>query len=561
MFVISEKVLVTAALPYANGLLHIAHVRSTYLPADVFSRFLKATGRDAIYICASDDHGTPIEVNAAKRGVSPEEHVAFFRKKQVRDFKDLGIEFDFFSRSSGKVNREFSDFFFNTLKEKGFIEEREVLHRFCPKCKRFLPDRFVKGTCPFCGAFDQYGDGCEECGKIYRPVDLLDPKCAQCGTVPVEKAGKHFFFKLSSFSGKLKSWLESNNALQSEVKNYALKWIEEGLEDWDITRDAPYCGFEIPGEKDKYYYVWFDAPIAYFSSVAQWAKEKGVEFDGFVSGDAKIYHFIGKDILYHHYLFWPAMLLGVEKFSLPFAIPTRGHGLLAGKKMSKSRGSFITVEDFLKEFPADYLRYYWSATTSYSMQDGSFFWGDFQRRVNDDLANTLGNFVNRTLVFVKNNFDSKVPEILKPRQLAGAEKEFDAAISRVAGDVFSAMDSGDLKKGLEVLMDFVRECNKYFNDSKPWQLVKEGKDSSASVSVSLCAKAVATVAVLAFPFVPVSSRDIWSQLGFSSELEKVKWGSLKSLSVGGLVIKNPKPVFKKIEDSVIKKVSRDLGGA
>ncbi|MCK4883673.1 MAG: methionine--tRNA ligase, partial [Candidatus Diapherotrites archaeon] len=348
MLVISEKILVTAALPYANGLLHIAHIRSTYVPADVFSRFLKATGRDAVYVCASDDHGTPIEVNAAKRGISPEEHVAFFREKQIRDFKNLSIEFDYFYNTNGDANKELSDFFFNTLKEKGFIEEREVMHRYCSKCERFLPDRFIKGTCPFCSALDQYGDGCEVCGKIYRPVDLVESKCAQCGTVPVEKTGKHFFFKLSLFSDKLKSWLESNKALQTEVKNYALKWIEEGLEDWDITRDAPYCGFNIPGEDKKFYYVWFDAPIAYFSSAFQWAKENNVDFDKLVSGDAKIYHFIGKDIVYHHYLFWPAMLMGVEKFALPHAIPTRGHGLLAGKKMSKSRGSFISVEDFLK---------------------------------------------------------------------------------------------------------------------------------------------------------------------------------------------------------------------
>ena len=336
----NKKAIITSALPYSNGEIHLGHVASTYLPADVTTRFLKQNGVEAYYVCASDDYGTPILIQSEKLKQTPQEYVAHWNKRDFEDFTAFDIGFDFFYKTSSEENISFVQDVFKKIEKNGHIYEKEIIQAFCTSCDKFLPDRFVKGTCPFCDAEDQYSDLCEKFGSIHEEIE--NPHCSICGETPVQKSTKHYFFKLKNFSEPLLEYLENAPHLQKDVKKYVENWIKEGLVDWDITRDIPW-GVPIPidGLKDKVFYGWFDNHLAYISSTLKFLNDKNIDGKSFWN-DADIYHFIGKDIVYHHYLFLPAMRLGLEKeFKLPDYIPTRGHLTLEGKKISKSRNWYI----------------------------------------------------------------------------------------------------------------------------------------------------------------------------------------------------------------------------
>lgn len=496
---------------------------------------------DVVYVCATDEHGTPIEINAKKAGLKPEEFVKRFRIEHAKDFSDMGVSFDIFHHTHSPENKEFASLFFERAKKKGVIYTKKVELMYCPDCKRYLPDRFLKGTCPKCEAKDQYGDSCEKCGATYQTSELVDAYCAVCGGKPEKRFEDHYFFKLKMYEKELRGWLTKNKHIQKDVKNYVLNWIKEGLRDWDITRTGPYFGFLIPGEKNKYFYVWLDAPVGYVSSTAKWAKTHDKKWEDFwLSEDCEIFHFIGKDIVYFHFLFWPALLMAAD-FNLPTNIPTRGYLTVDKNKMSKSRGTFILLRDYLDKFPADYLRYFLTSVTANNTSDTDFSYPEFQCKVNNDLSDTFGNFVHRTLTFAVNNFDSQVP---KAGAFTKEDKVFDARIDGLSGIVGKFIDDVELKRGLEEIMEFTRECNRYFNSNEPWKMIKTDKER-ADTTLFLCSKAVFMLANVLSPYVPNISDELCKVL---NTLNK-EWG--KTSFKAGAKIGAPKPLVVKITDDDI----------
>lgn len=457
------KELITAALPYANGDLHLGHLMSTYLPADEYRRYCGLRGREALFVCATDEHGAPIQFNAEKQGVAPEEFVKKYRKKHVVDFHRMGVEFDAFHYTDSPENAELTRSFYAALDAKGRFYEKEVKQTHCPKCNRVLPDRYVKGDCPHCGSPEQYGDGCETCGKTHSPFELINPRCAVCGTKPEARASKHLFFKLSSYKDFFKEWFPKSG-FQADVLNYVGNWVED-LKDWDITRDGPYFGIPIPGRENQFFYVWFDAPIGYVASTKAWCDANNSRVDDWWKNpDCRITHFIGKDIVYHHYLFWPAML-DAAGYSLPSRIPARGYLNMSGEKMSKSRGTFVLLQDV--DVPSDYVRYYLTAITPNTTADVNYSRHELREKVNKELVNAYGNFVNRSLSFIKSKRGGRVPDVVPTEP---EDKAFRAEADTLLERVAVHYEALDFKRALEEAMAFAGVANKYFNDRQPWKI-------------------------------------------------------------------------------------------
>ena len=546
-----EKVIVTAALPYANGEIHLGHVTSTYLPSDILARFLRLRGDEVVFVCATDDFGTPILIEAEREGKSPKEFVAHWYKTYDKDFSDLGISFDIFYQTSSRENVELTQYFFKKLYEKGFIFKRSIWQPYCENCKKFLPDRYVKGVCPYCDAPDQYSDSCEKCGRAFQPGEIKDPHCAICGSKPTSKQSEHYFFELSHFSGALKRWLAENQNLQPTVKNYVLNWIEEGLRDWDITRDIPW-GVPIPLEeaKGKVLYGWFDNHLCYISTALKHFSDRGMDGTKFWNSST-IYHFIGKDIVYHHYLFLPAMRIGVGEFKLPDFIPTRGHLLLEEKKFSKSRGWYVSLRDFLDRFPADYLRYYLAAITPYDQSDVNFNWEDFEARINNELIANIGNFIHRTLTFIWFNYGGKVPKAEKYDRL---DHEFKEKIEALANHVGEQLEKIELSRGLKSILEFSSFCNQYFQRKQPW-----ANKENAKTCLYLCANAVKSLAILLEPYLPFSAEKLWKQLNLKKSVHKQGWSSASKLTIkSGHKINKPRVLFRKVRDEEIKREKEKL---
>ncbi len=527
-----KKILITAALPYANGFLHLGGMASTYIPSDVFARYQRLKGNKVIFACATDEHGTPIELNALKNNLKPLDFVKAMRKEQKKDMDSLGMSFDSFHMTHSKENKELTDMFFRKAKEKGYIFEKEIKALYCSNDHRFLPDRYVKGTCPFCKAEHQYGDQCEVCGKTYTTLDLIKPYCTLCGKSDAisHKDTKHYFFKLSAYSKNLEKWLNSRE-IQKDIKNYVLNWIKDGLKDWDITRDKPYFGLNILDEKDKYYYVWFDAPVGYMSSSMKASKN----YEDFWK-NGEVYHFIGKDIAYHHFLFWPAML-EIADFKMPTNVFTRGYLTIDGRKMSKSKGTFITVREALSLFPADYFRFYFTINTPDNTQDVDFTWGSFKDVINKQLLGDFGNFINRVLTFIVNNFEGKV-KISKGM----LSKKLEKTIHNYQKNMDKALN----KKALEEVMSFVRECNAYFNDKEPWKLIKDNK-KKAELILGETLYVIGGLCLMLEPVIPSIIADLKNMIS-------VTYNNNFGFEIEGKV-NNIKTLIKKIEDKDIEILS------
>lgn len=546
-----NKAIITSALPYANGEIHLGHVASTYLPADVTTRFLKLNGVEAYYICASDDFGTPILIQSEKEGKTPSEYVAYWNKRDYDDFTAFGIDFDFFYKTSSPENIAFVQDVFKKLNASGHIYEKEIIQFYCSNDKKFLPDRYVKGVCPHCNAADQYSDLCESCGRV--PEEISDPKCSICGQTPTKEKTNHFFFKLKNFGDSLYKWLDENNNLQKDVKKYVQNWIKAGLIDWDITRDISW-GVPVPldSAKDKVFYGWFDNHLAYISTAVKFLDDKGINGKEFWNS-ADIYHFIGKDIVYHHYLFLPAMRLGINsEYKLPDFIPTRGHLTLQSKKISKSRNWYIGLRQFLEYYPADYLRYYLVAINPYSQDDLNFDWDEFTNRINSELIGNLGNFVNRALGFTKKAFDGVIPE---PENYDEKDTEAESKIKNLSGELGLLMEQNHLDRALKRIMEFSSFFNQYFQHKEPW---KKGPGTTNCVFLSV--NAARSIAIALVPFLPESSQRIWDQIGLSGKVRLNKWDSISDIAVkSGHRLGNATPLFAKIEEADIAKYKKQLG--
>jgi len=546
-----DKAIITSALPYSNGEIHLGHVASTYLPADVTTRFLKQKGVEAYYICASDDYGTPILLQSEKEGKSPEEYVAYWNKRDLEDFSAFDIDFDFFYKTSSPENIEFVQYVFRKLQEAGHIYESEIIQFYCNNDKKFLPDRYVKGTCPYCNADDQYSDLCEQCGRV--PEEIKNPKCSICGQIPVKEKSKHYFFKLKNFSEQLYNWLEKNENLQKDVKKYVQNWIKTGLLDWDISRDISW-GVPIPlaEAKGKMLYGWFDNHLAYISTAIKFLNDKGINGKEFWNS-ADIYHFIGKDIVYHHFLFLPAMRIGIdEEYKLPDYIPTRGHLTLESKKISKSRNWYIGLKEFLEYYPADYLRFYLASINPYSQDDINFDWDEFATKINSELIGNFGNFVNRALGFTQKIFDGKIP---KPDEFDDIDNKSEEKIKTLAEDVGKLMEQNHLDRALKKILEFSAHFNQYFQHKEPW---KKGPGTNTTVYISV--NAVRSLAIASYPFMPKSAQKIWLQLGLQGDVSEQTWDSISEISLQAHhKLGSSSPLFAKVEESDIKKYTQKLG--
>jgi len=509
-----KKYLVTSALIYANGSMHIGHLLE-YIQTDIFVRFLRLTGEDVIYVCADDMHGTPIQVNAEKQGITPKEFALKFHQEHKEDFSRFLISFDVYSHTDTPENKKFTDLFFEELNKKGYIYEKEIPVMYCPKCRRYLPDRFVKGICPKCGAPDQYGDVCEKCGATYDIFELKEPRCVICGEKPEKRESKHFFFKLSAFTDDLNKWLNENKGLQPEIVNYVKGWIKKGLKDWCISRDAPYFGFPVPNTENKFFYVWFDAPIGYISSTEKFCKDKGLDAlkDYWKNDRCEIIHFIGKDIVYFHFLFWPAMLMGAE-FNLPKSIIVHGYVTVGKEKMSKSRGTLIKAKEFAEKFNPELLRFYYASLLSRKLNDVDFTEEEFKHVINSELVGNVANFCYRVLSFLNKNLASTIGKFSENhRVITECKKEFNK--------IKEHYQNLNFRDAVKHILKVASLGNAYFQKEEPWKVIKEDVCKAHEV-VSICANIVKNLSILLQPILPRFSSALEKQLNLSG----LRWSDL-----------------------------------
>lgn len=465
-----RKILVTSALPYANGPIHLGHLVE-YIQTDIWVRFQKQRGNQCYFICADDTHGTPIMLKADREGITPEELISKVGIEHLADFTEFNVIFDNYHSTHSEENRVFSSLIYNRLRSAGHINSRTITQAYDPVKLMFLPDRFIKGECPKCGALDQYGDGCEACGATYSPIELKNAVSAISGKKPIEKDSVHYFFNLADFASMLNEWTTEGH-LQPEVCNKLAEWLKSGLQQWDISRDAPYFGFEIPDAPGKYFYVWLDAPIGYMASFKNLCDKQGLSFDEFWSEDSttELYHFIGKDIIYFHALFWPAMLSGAN-FRLPTAIFAHGFLTVNGEKMSKSRGTFITARTYLNHLNPEYLRYYFAAKLNAGVDDIDLNFDDFSQRVNSDLVGKVVNIGSRCSGFINKRFNNKLSSSCSEPALF---QEFINANTQIA----EFYDTREYGKAMREIMALADKANQYIDEKKPWLIAKQDNKNS-----------------------------------------------------------------------------------
>ncbi|MCL9782624.1 methionine--tRNA ligase [Vibrio sp. S4M6] len=535
-----RKLLVTCALPYANGSIHLGHMLE-HIQADIWVRYQRLRGNTVNFICADDTHGTPIMLRAQQMGMSPEELIAKASEEHQKDFAGFDISFDNYHSTHSEENRELASQVYLQLKKNGFISSRTISQLYDPEKEMFLPDRFVKGTCPKCKSEDQYGDNCDNCGETYSPTELINPKSAVSGATPVMKDSEHFFFDLPQFESMLKEWTRSGT-LQSETANKMQEWFESGLQQWDISRDAPYFGFEIPGEKDKFFYVWLDAPIGYMGSFKNLCdKRDDLDFDEYWNKDSKteLYHFIGKDIVYFHSLFWPAMLEG-SGFRKPNNVFVHGYVTVNGAKMSKSKGTFIKASTYLDHLDPECLRYYYAAKLNSRIDDLDLNLEDFTQRVNADVVNKIVNLASRNAGFISKRFDGKLSDKFAEPELYN---EFVEAADRIA-ELFETREFGRAIREITALAD---KANQYVDEKAPWVVAKEeGKDQELQ---DIC-----SVGINLFRVLMTYLKPVMPELAARSESflnEELTWQGMQSPLTGHTITKF-KALFNRIDPKKIE---------
>jgi len=538
-----RKILVTGALPYANGAIHLGHLVE-YIQADIWVRFQKLQGNTCTYVCASDAHGTPIMLRARDENIDPEQLVERYRKEHSGHFAAFHIEFDNYHSTHSAENRELVEMIYARLQAKGLIASRTIEQAYDAEAKMFLPDRFVRGTCPSCGAEDQYGDSCESCGSTYSPTELLDARSIISGAAPVQKLSEHFFFKLSEFEAMLREWTGSG-VIDAAVANKLGEWFETGLKDWDISRDEPYFGFRIPGTDDKYFYVWLDAPVGYLASFKNLCERRAdLDFDSYfgATSDAELYHFIGKDIVYFHTLFWPAVL-DAANIRKPTGVFIHGFLTVNGQKMSKSRGTFISARTFLDHLDPEALRYYYASKLSNNIDDIDLNLEDFVSRTNTDLVNKLVNIASRCAGFITKGSGGQLADELEDPALY---KAFVDAGDTIAGLYEQRMFS----KAMREIMALADQANRYIDDRKPWVLAKES-DKAGEVQ-KVCTQGLNLFRILMIylkPVLPVMSTKAEAFLN----AETVDWNDRNTPLLGNS-INSYQALMTRIDNKAVQKM-------
>ncbi|WP_066962421.1 methionine--tRNA ligase [Microbulbifer sp. Q7] len=533
-----RNILVTSALPYANGSLHLGHILE-YIQTDIWARFQRAQGNQCLYMCADDAHGTAIMLKAEQLGLTAEQHIANMQAEHQRDFSDFLIGVDNYHSTHSEENRELSAMIYKRLRDNGHIASRTITQAFDPEKELFLADRYIKGTCPKCKTEDQYGDNCEACGATYSPTELINPVSVISGATPVEKESEHFFFTLPAFTDFLKQWTRAGH-LQNEVANKLAEWLDEGLQEWDISRDAPYFGFEIPDAPGKYFYVWLDAPIGYMASLKNYCDEKGLDWQEYWKKDssAEVYHFIGKDIVNFHALFWPAMLDSAD-FRTPSKVCVHGFLTVNGKKMSKSRGTFINARNYLDHLNPEYLRYYFAAKLTAGVDDLDLNLDDFIAKVNSDLVGKVVNIASRTAKFVSKSGGVLASELAD----AALWNQFVEAAPRIT-EFFEAREYSRATREIMALAD---AANAWIADKAPWSLAKEeGKEAEV---LAICSQGVnmfrALMTWLA-PVLPETANKAEEFLGVALD-----WNAAVT-PLAGHTINKFKPLMQRVEKTQVE---------
>ena len=524
-----RKILVTSALPYANGPIHLGHLVE-YIQTDIWVRFQKQRGNHCYFVCADDTHGTPIMLKADREGITPEQLIAQVGKEHLADFTEFGVAFDNYHSTHSEENRLFSSLIYERLRDAGHISSRTITQAFDPVKNMFLSDRFIKGECPKCGAHNQYGDSCEACGATYAPTELKNAVSTISGAKPVDKDSVHYFFNLADFTKMLSEWTSAGH-LQSEVRNKLAEWLESGLQQWDISRDAPYFGFEIPDAPGKYFYVWLDAPIGYMASFKNLCTKKALDFDEYWAQDSttELYHFIGKDIIYFHALFWPAMLSGAQ-FRTPTAIFAHGFLTVNGEKMSKSRGTFITARTYLDHLNPEYLRYYFAAKLSAGVDDIDLNFDDFSQRVNSDLVGKVVNIASRCSGFINKRFANTLSATCSEPLLF---QDFINANKQIA-EFYEAREFG---KAMREIMALADKANQYIDEKKPWLIAKqEGHDTELHAVCSMGINLFHLLTVFLKPVIPALVKEAEHFLNIGSQAWPV---AAQPLSIHSVLIKFP----------------------
>jgi methionyl-tRNA synthetase len=534
-----RQILVTNALPYANAALHLGHILE-YTQTDVWVRFQRMRGHQCYYVSADDAHGTAIMLKADEKGISPEQHIADMRSIHEADFRDFHISVDNYHSTHSDENKHYAELIYNRLVENDHIAKREITQAFDAEKQLFLADRYIKGTCPKCKAVDQYGDNCEACGATYSPTDLINPVSALSGTTPIEKQSTHYFFKLPEFTEFLKSWTRSG-AVQDEVANKLGEWLDSGLQEWDISRDAPYFGFEIPNAPNKFFYVWLDAPIGYMASFKNLCDQQNLDFDQFWGADssAELYHFIGKDIVNFHALFWPAMLTSAN-FRTPTKVCVHGFVTVNGKKMSKSRGTFINARCYLDHLNPEYLRYYYASKLTASVEDIDLNLEDFIQKVNSDLVGKVVNIASRCAKFVTKGNDGILSSTI-------ADNALWQQVSEAGNKIAEHYENREYSKAIREIMAQADAANEYIAAKEPWKL---NKDPSQQQQVQdICSLGINLFRLLLTylkPVIPAMAAD-----GEAFLNDQLTWDSIKQPLIGHQ-INNFKPLLQRVEQEKVE---------
>ena len=540
----SRNILVTSALPYANAPLHLGHMLEQ-VQTDIWARFQRSRGHHCRYVCADDAHGTAIMLSAEQQGVTPETHIANIKALHEADSAGFSISFDNYHSTHSAENKAWSETIFKRLDANSDITSRSVVQAYDPEKGLFLADRFIKGTCPRCKAPDQYGDNCEVCGATYSPTDVIDPVSALSGATPIEKSSEHLFFQLSHFQSLLSDWI-STDSLQTPIANKLREWVDAGLQDWDISRDAPYFGFEIPGHPSKYFYVWLDAPIGYIASHQNLCDRTGDDFDSYwqPGHDTELYHFIGKDIINFHGLFWPAILASAG-LRQPTAIFAHGFLTVDGTKMSKSRGTFIMASTYLEHLDPEYLRYYFAAKLGPHVDDMDLNLEDFVKRVNSDLVGKVVNIASRCAGFLRKRFDNQLSAQCTEPELVGE--------LITAGDSIAALyEARDFQRAMREIVALADRANQYIDDKKPWVLAKEeGREQDVQDACSVGINCFRVLMTYLKPVLPQMAQKSELFLGLSLD-----WTALNA-PLQGHVINDFSPLIQRVDPDAVNAMVED----